>query len=239
MANEIVTWESKERGKRIGNEMEIDGSGKMSEAKRRRLDVTNKLASIALRKVISGGQTGADRAALEAAREQNFETGGTAPHRFMTINGPDPSLQTVFGLKEIKKMRRWQKIRGTLRLLTEYQERSMCNVDDAQATIAFRLCASAGTDGTINYCKTGLWSPSRLSSKQESHRPLLVVNQIEDESRAIFAITRFLIEHSPAVLNVCGHRNDSTAGYSGYTDKVKYILARVFSAIKKSRIDNA
>ena len=32
-----------------------------------------------LRKIISGGQTGVDRAGLEAGKKLNLETGGTAP----------------------------------------------------------------------------------------------------------------------------------------------------------------
>lgn len=32
-----------------------------------------------LRKIISGGQTGADRAALDAALESNFPMGGSCP----------------------------------------------------------------------------------------------------------------------------------------------------------------
>ncbi len=48
-------------------------------------------------KIISGGQTGVDRAALEAAKECGLETGGYAPSGYLTENGRDRSLRE-FGL---------------------------------------------------------------------------------------------------------------------------------------------
>lgn len=50
-------------------------------------------------KVISGGQTGVDRAALEAAQYCNIETGGWAPKGWRTDVGADPTLAD-FGLRE-------------------------------------------------------------------------------------------------------------------------------------------
>ena len=51
-------------------------------------------------KVISGGQVGADRIGLEEAKKLGFETGGTAPHKYLTSKGSDLSLKD-FGLTEI------------------------------------------------------------------------------------------------------------------------------------------
>jgi putative molybdenum carrier protein len=48
-------------------------------------------------KVISGGQTGADRAGLEAAAALGLPTGGQAPAGFRTEAGADPALKG-FGL---------------------------------------------------------------------------------------------------------------------------------------------
>lgn len=52
-------------------------------------------------KIISGGQIGADIAALRAAKEHGLETGGWATSRFMTRYGPLPSMGDVYGLKPI------------------------------------------------------------------------------------------------------------------------------------------
>lgn len=52
-----------------------------------------------IRRVISGGQTGADMAGLLAARECGIETGGIAPRGYRTENGFNLQLKE-FGLKE-------------------------------------------------------------------------------------------------------------------------------------------
>ena len=45
-----------------------------------------------LTKIISGGQTGADQVALSVAVRLGLKTGGYAPLRYMTEDGPDPTL---------------------------------------------------------------------------------------------------------------------------------------------------
>jgi hypothetical protein len=52
-------------------------------------------------KLVSGGQTGADRAALEAAESLGITTGGWAPRDFQTCAGKDLSLKTRFHLTEL------------------------------------------------------------------------------------------------------------------------------------------
>ena len=54
-----------------------------------------------LSKIISGGQTGADRAGLEVAKRLGYETGGTVPRGYKTSTGPDPTLKE-FGVVEHK-----------------------------------------------------------------------------------------------------------------------------------------
>lgn len=43
-----------------------------------------------IKKIVSGGQTGADRAALDAAIEAGIETGGFVPRGLMAEDGPIP-----------------------------------------------------------------------------------------------------------------------------------------------------
>jgi hypothetical protein len=88
-------------------------------------------------KVNSGGQTGADRAALELAREHGFPTGGYAPHGFLTELGPDPSLAT-FGLVELGSK--------------SYPERTYLNVRDSELTVWYGTLGSAGYKCTKNAC---------------------------------------------------------------------------------------
>jgi predicted Rossmann-fold nucleotide-binding protein len=52
-------------------------------------------------RVVSGGQTGVDQAALRAARAAGFETGGFAPQGWATEAGPAPWL-AEYGLVECR-----------------------------------------------------------------------------------------------------------------------------------------
>lgn len=87
--------------------------------------------------IISGGQTGADRTALEVARELGLATGGTAPHDWQTDEGRDPSLAD-FGLKE-------SEFHG-------YRVRTRMNVRDAQVTVWFGAIDTPGGHATKRAC---------------------------------------------------------------------------------------
>ena len=56
------------------------------------------LRKIVLKKIISGGQTGADQAALDAAIKYNLPHGGWVPKGRLTENGPLPD---EYRLKEM------------------------------------------------------------------------------------------------------------------------------------------
>jgi hypothetical protein len=51
-----------------------------------------------LRRIVSGGQTGADRAALDAALEANFPCGGWCPEGRLAEDGP---LSPLYPLREL------------------------------------------------------------------------------------------------------------------------------------------
>ena len=87
-----------------------------------------------LRKIISGGQTGADRTGLECARKLGLETGGTAPRDWRTENGPDPSLEK-FGLTQSSS--------------SSYPPRTRANVRNSDATVWFGTVGSPGYWCTI------------------------------------------------------------------------------------------
>jgi len=92
-----------------------------------------------LRKVISGGQTGANREALECAKEIGLETGGTAPKGYRTKTGSDYELRDKFGLSESPYY--------------DYAPRTKKNVADAEATIWFGNLGSPGYWFTKNAAK--------------------------------------------------------------------------------------
>jgi hypothetical protein len=66
-------------------------------------------------KVISTGETGVDRVALEVARSLGVTTGGWAARHYMTEAGPDLGLK-VFGLVEYPANTAPPRIRATVRM---------------------------------------------------------------------------------------------------------------------------
>jgi hypothetical protein len=91
-----------------------------------------------LRKIISGGQTGADQGGLEAADALDLETGGTMPKGFQTEDGPNPKLAQQYGLTEGPN---------------GYRARTKKNVLDADATLLFGRMSSAGSKLTLHLCR--------------------------------------------------------------------------------------
>lgn len=84
-------------------------------------------------RVISGGQTGVDQAALRAAAEAGIPTGGWAPKGWITECGPMPSLAD-FGLKE------WNR--------AGYTGRTRANIETADTTFILWQHLSDLTGGT-------------------------------------------------------------------------------------------
>ena len=91
-----------------------------------------------LEKIISGGQVGVDRGALDAARDAGFPTGGMAPAGWATTEGPNPGL-AAYGLEEAA-------YKG-------YPYRTERNVLDSDGTLIIASdLTSAGTVLTMKYC---------------------------------------------------------------------------------------
>jgi len=92
-----------------------------------------------VRKIISGGQTRADRGGLLAGELLGIETGGTAPPGFMTEIGPDLSLKKL-GLVEGEPD---PKI---------FPKRTRKNVEDSDGTLLMGNIDSPGSKLTLRYC---------------------------------------------------------------------------------------
>lgn len=74
-----------------------------------------------LARVISGGQTGVDQAALRAAAACGIATGGWMSKGFKTLDGPKPGFATLYGMRENSS--------------PAYEHRTAANVIDAHATL--------------------------------------------------------------------------------------------------------
>jgi hypothetical protein len=113
-------------------------------------------------KIISGGQTGIDRMALEVARELGIPTGGSAPRDFMTEKGPDLSLAT-FGLVAL--------------LNKEYAARTRKNVLDGDGTVIYGDLIG-GTRLTLEFCRE-LEKPHIVNPRAEDLVDFIRTKRIE------------------------------------------------------------
>lgn len=129
-----------------------------------------------LRKVISGGQTGADMAGLVIAKEFGIETGGWAPRGWLTSDGPNRKLLEGYGLIESDG---------------DYKRRTWENVRDSNATL--RLAISFNTPG----------EKCTFNAIEKYKKPWLDVNLLEP--RPIHEVIEFLVFVQPSILNIAGN----------------------------------
>ena len=140
-----------------------------------------------LRKVISGGQTGADRTGLECARALGLETGGTAPKGWRIDGGTDPSL-TDFGLVQSPS--------------ESYPPRTEENVKNADATVWFGRTTSPGfwctKRATLKYGKPIIYNPTSLVDIANTYE---VINVAGNRQRTNPGVVR-QVEHAFDTLRV-------------------------------------
>ena len=134
-------------------------------------------------KIISGGQTGVDQAALNVAISLNFECGGWCPPGRICDNGKIPDL---FPLNETP-VERSEAASDVPRSL-----RSEWNVRDSDATLIIKpskLKKDKGTNWTLQCTET-------------YKKPCLVTDPFRDD--AIGKIKKWLNLHSVKTLNIAG-----------------------------------
>ncbi len=128
--------------------------------------------------IISGGQTGADRAALDAAIELGLPHGGFLPRGRKTEDGP---LDPRYNLKELASGR--------------YRDRTEKNILAADGTVIFSLGPLSG----------GSALTEALAIRHR--RPCLHIDlELWQPERAKKAIEQWLRDHNIETLNVAGPR---------------------------------
>jgi hypothetical protein len=100
---------------------------------------------VVLRRIVSGGQTGVDRAALDAAAAAGLERGGWCPAGRLAEDGPIPSR---YGLRETP--------------LAETTQRTAWNVRDSDATLVLLRGAPRGGTATTVRCAREAGRPLRV-----------------------------------------------------------------------------
>ena len=135
-------------------------------------------------KIISGGQTGVDRAALDAALKHGIECGGWCPAGRLDEFGKIPDRYPV---KELEH--------------GSFVERTMQNVTDSDATVIIYLDKlRGGTEQTVRFC-----------IEQKRPHKLIDAAEISAENAAnsIFNLVR---ENKIDILNVAGPRQSEWPG---------------------------
>jgi len=150
-------------------------------------------------KIISGGQTGADTAALEWAKARGWPTGGWMPQGFRREDGKHPEFEILYGMKQTSEWR--------------YQLRTLKNVDEADKTLIFGNHLSPGCRLTIKYCER--WP-----------RPYLIVPFPRTGSEAAMYWDLSVFMRDVSVLNVAGNREHKNPGISEF---VKTVLTAMFA----------
>lgn len=142
-------------------------------------------------KIISGGQTGADRGGLEAAMEVGIETGGVAPLGYRTELGNDLTLRDTYKLQEHSS--------------ANYQPRTKKNVAESTVTLVVGDLNSPGSRLTISLCE------------QLQRRYFTTKDLNSSDLRRIAGALREYQEH--IVLNVAGNRESVHPGIQANTKK--------------------
>lgn len=147
-------------------------------------------------RVVSGGQTGVDRAALEVAAFLEIEQGGWCPRGRLAEDGPIPDR---FPMRETDT--------------PDYAVRTRWNVRDSDATLIIApQPLSGGTALTAN-------------AARELGRPLRVLDPLGPDDTLNPAVD-WLVNSGVRVLNVAGPRESSRPGVGRLTEQLLLVLFR-------------
>jgi hypothetical protein len=128
--------------------------------------------------IVSGGQTGADRAALDWAIGRGVDHGGWCPRGRKAEDGRIPD-----------------RYRLTETPTDRYVERTEWNVRDSDGTVILSLAKTltGGSSKTVQFAR-------------EQHKPYLHLSSAADAEHAAARLEAFVEEHGIRVLNVAGPR---------------------------------
>lgn len=161
-----------------------------------------------LSKIISGGQTGADRAALDAGLEKGFPIGGSCPKGRLAEDGP---IDAKYPLHEIAG---------------GYADRTRRNVEDSDGTLIFYdRYLRGGTEQTAAFCI-------------EAGKPYKLIDMdLADAETAAEATLSFLDDCGIAMLNVAGPRHSGSPAIYGFVKKVTRIIIEKIAERRNTNIE--
>lgn len=137
-----------------------------------------------LTKIISGGQTGADRAGLIVAKKVGLQTGGTMPKGFKAHDGNHPEFADLYGVKEDPS--------------PTYPPRTFKNAYEGDGTVRFAV------DFTTSGEKLTLTAVERA---KKPHFDVHVLGNTQPSD-----LVDWIIENKIRVLNVAGNSEKTAPG---------------------------
>jgi len=142
-----------------------------------------------IKKIISGGQSGADLGALMAAKKYGLETGGVMPNGFITQGGTQPQYAKRFGMTEHAS--------------PKYAPRTYENVKNSDATL--RIAADFNSSG----------EKCTLAAIVQYKKPYLDIDVNKPKAHA--DVITWLERHNVQTLNVAGNSERTYCGMTGET----------------------
>jgi hypothetical protein len=145
-----------------------------------------------IKKIISGGQTGADRAALDWAIEHGIPHGGWCPRERKAEDG---SIDPRYQMEETPS--------------SDYAQRTAWNVSDSHGTVVFSI-ATLLTGG----------SKKTVALARKHCKPLLHLSREAGPSMPEQKLRRFIYKHRIQILNVAGPRASKEPGVGAFVKEV-------------------
>lgn len=154
-------------------------------------------------KIISGGQVGADIAALQFAKSRGLETGGWMPKGFKTRNGECPDYAEIYGMVETND--------------GGYPERTRMNVFSSDVTLRFGH----------NFRTYGEMCTARFIREYKKPHLDIWLNPVSKETMPTpWYVAEWIIMYRPQVINIAGN------SYPTIEVEVRIFLHKVFNILE-------
>jgi hypothetical protein len=159
-------------------------------------------------RIHSGGQTGVDRAALDAALSAGVSCGGWCPSGRRAEDGP---IDLIYPLNETAS--------------DDYSVRTVANVTDSDAT----LVILAGAQG-----HPGEGTALTIHEARKAGRPLLIADLAEDGASDAWGrqVADWIIGNQISILNIAGPRESECPGIY---DVARTLIAKMIKTLIRSR----
>lgn len=145
-----------------------------------------------IKKIISGGQTGADQGGLKAAKRFGIETGGHCPKGGLTEDGNNSNLMKVFGLIETTS--------------DKYPARTFENAKNSDGTI--RFAHDFNSRGEL----------LTLKAINQYNKPYIDVNVSANQTTPKM-VADWIVANNISILNVAGNRESTFEGLEEFVVK--------------------